>query len=85
MGLVKKSRGRRVADVPNPLAEPPLPDTVFLGQESSSVPPWDLGETERDRRSDSGDAAKMSVTSFDYGWVYTRTALFLVDADPPFR
>lgn len=84
--LQEESGGRRdVADVPSPLPEAPVPDTIVLKRESSSVPPWDPRETEGDQGSDRGNAAKISGASLNFRCVCTPTMLCLVYSDPPFH
>ena len=67
LALQKKKREekRNTADVPNSPTNPPVHDTVVVKQESPSVPPPDLGDTERGRRIDKGKSAKISVVGFD--------------------
>jgi len=67
LALQKKKREekRNTVDVPSPPTNPPVHDTVVVKQESPSVPPPDLGETERGRRIDKGKTAKISVVGFD--------------------
>ena len=67
LALQKKKREERrnAADAPSPPTTQSVPDTVAVKQESPSVPPRDLGETERGRRIDKGNGAKISVVGFD--------------------
>ena len=94
LALQKKKREeekRNTADVSSPSTNPLIPDTVVVKQESPSVPPRDLGGTERGRRIDKGKATKISVVGFDAEGVddsecvCTSTALFLVGTDSFFR
>ena len=93
LALQKKRREekRNAADAQSPPTKLPGLDNVVVKQESPSVSPRDLGETERGRRIDKGNAAKISVVGFDVDevddseCVRPSAALFLADTDPPFR
>ena len=93
LALQKKKREERrnAAGAPSPPTKQSVPDTVTVKQESPSVPPRDLGETERGRRIDKGNGAKISVVGFDADGVddsecvCTFPALFSVCTDPFFN
>ena len=90
LALQKKKREeneRNTVDVPGSPTEPPVPDTVVVEQELPSVPPRDLGETERGRRIGKGKIAKVSAVGFDADsvdkpwYVCASKTLFLVGTD----
>ena len=67
LALQKKKREeeRNAVDGSSPPTKELVPDTPVVKQESPSVPPRDLGETERGRRIDKGKGTKISVVGFD--------------------
>jgi GATA-binding protein len=93
LALQKKKREdrRNAADMSSPPAQPQVPDTIVVKQESPLVIPPDLGEAERGRRIDKGKTAKISVVGFDADGVddsecvRTYTALSFVGTDPILR
>ena len=93
LALQKKKREERrnAVDVPSSPTKLQVPDIVAAKQESPSVPPRDLGGTERGRRIDKGKGTKISVVGFDADGVddsecvRTSTTPFLVGTDPFFR
>ena len=67
LALQKKKREekRNTVDGSSPPTKGLVPDTPVVKQESPSIPPRDLGETERGRRIDKGKGTKISVVGFD--------------------